>query len=280
MTSSLTVFVALFLSLTADSIRAETFRYRFSQGDSLPFGVSINSKLSFRNLGSLAQLLNLEEITHSAYLGGEMYVTEADPDGGASLDVEFQKVSIIMVAGDSVYTDNGSSWGAIAPGSRYGFDISDLGEMTDFFGPDTMIARQGSEIFQRFFPVFPADDIETGYQWQDSLQFALQLQGMEPISIFAQISYSYAGPESANGSQYQRIEYIISGSSFDKSDLQLDGDGYLYFDQAAAYVRYNSADIDMSALIDLAVFGLPAGMGRGTPVEIKSAIELKLGDEQ
>jgi hypothetical protein len=60
----------------------------------------------------------------------------------------------------------------------------------------------------------------------------------------------------------------------------LGGDGYLYFDQVGSYVRHNSASIDMSALIDLAVFGLPAGLGRGTPVEINSAIELRLGNDQ
>jgi hypothetical protein len=140
--------IAALLLLAVQPAASETFRYQFNQGDSLPFVLSMDSKLSFKNLGSLAQLLNLEEITHSAYLGGEMYVTEADPDDGASLDVEFQQVSIVMVAGDSVYTDNGSSWGAIGPGSRYGFDISEIGEMTDFYGPDTLIARQGAEIFR------------------------------------------------------------------------------------------------------------------------------------
>jgi hypothetical protein len=207
--------VFLIISLLLLIVRpaaSETFRYQFNQGDSLPFSLTLDSKMNFKNLGNLAQLLNLEDITHNAYIGGEMYVTEADPDDGASLDVEFQQVSIVMVAGDSVYTDNGSSWGAIGPGSRYGFDISELGEMTDFYGPDTLIARQGSEIFQRFFPVFPQEDIGIGYQWQDSLQFDLQLQGIEPISIFAEIDYSYMGPESVNGKQYQRFEYEISGS--------------------------------------------------------------------
>jgi len=275
-----TSLIMTLLLLMMRPVMAETFRYQFAQGDSLPFELSLNSQLSFKNLGSLAQLLNMEGLSHNAYLGGEMYITEAEPEVGASIDVEFQNVSIVMIAGDSVYIDNGSSWGAIRPGSRYGFDISELGEITDFYGPDTLIANQGSRIFQRFFPVFPVEDIGIGYQWQDSLQFDLQLRGMEPITIFARIDYTFAGSDSIGYNICQRFDFTISGSSFDKSDLQLSGNGFFYFDRAAGYVRQNNARLEISALVDLAAFGMPAGLGRGAPVEIDSELKLRLGSGQ
>lgn len=281
------IFVFLFSSVfVAITDASEKFRYNFEENDTLIYTVNINNEFNFPGLGNLASLLNLEGMSQHIDIIVEISVETINSDASANIKAVFRKISMVTITGDRIFTDDGSSWGAVKPGSEYKLVIAPDGRIIDYSGPDSIKAKQGIQIVQRFFPVFPESPIENGHQWTDSLNFELKLPGGKPAEILSQIAYSYIGIDLETGKgvdnneKNHRFDFNINTVSNDTSHLQLSGKGYFYFDNYAGRIVETSGDYTIDALIDLATFGLPEGLGNGVPVNIKSEVRIKLKDEQ
>ncbi len=256
----------------------ELFRYDFSRNDALSYKISINSKIEFSELGGLAQLLNINKINHNVYIDTDLEVESIDSDGNALIKAVFRKISMIAIIGDSVFTDDGSNWGALKTGSEYKFTMAPNGEIIDAYGQDSLMTRQGGQLLQRFFPVFPENAVEPGHTWSDSLNFEVEMSGNQPVEVLSQIAYYYIGNENGGDSSWHYFEFSINGSSLNQKSIVLSGEGFFYFDINRGKIIENSGDLAIDALLDLAAFGLPAGLGSGVPASIQSEIEIKLND--
>lgn len=275
------LFVVLLMLVAITTAEAtEKFRYKFAKGDSIDYSISIDSRFYFPELGGLASLLNLEGTSQNIEIMTELAIDSVDVDGRASVRAVFRNISMVAVAGDSVFTDDGSSWGAINPGSEYNLIIDPDGEIIDAIGPDSVAVRQGVELMQRLFTVFPDVAIEEGYRWSDSLTFDVEVAQGKSVEISCQITYIYVGKDSDLGGIRHRFDYTVGGVSDDGGDLRLTGDGFFYFDENGGRITENSGAYNIDALIGLAAFGLPQGFGNGIRVNIKSDVLIKSTNER
>ncbi|MCP4584032.1 MAG: hypothetical protein GY839_20665 [candidate division Zixibacteria bacterium] len=252
----------------------ESFKYKFEPDEVLAYAITIDSDLEIRELGSLAQLLSLDRIKHNVEIEVDLLIESVSSDGEATIRAIFRRISMITVAGDSAYVDDGSSWGAIKPGSEYNYIVSPRGKIIDFFGPDSVAARQATQMIERFFPVFPNEPIDSNYSWSDSIGFELEFPGEQPSEIIAQMTYMYAGKK-AGGNHH--FDFEATGSTNDSRNVQLSGEGIIIFDNRIGQLLENSGDFVIDAEISLAAFGLPSGLGT-VPINIMSKIDIKLSD--
>lgn len=278
------IFVFLFFSVfVAVTDASEKFRYNFKENDTLIYAVNINNKFNFPGLGSLASLLNLEGMSQHIDIVVEVLVETVNSDVSADIKVVFGKISMVTITGDRIFTDDGSSWGAVKPGSEYRLVIAPDGRIINYSGPDSITAKQAIQMVQSFFPVFPKSAIENGHQWTDSLNFELELPEKKSAEILSQIAYSYSGTEPKDADikkKNHRFDYNINSVSNDTSYLHLSGKGYFYFDNNKGRITESSGDYITNGLVDLAIFGLPVGLGDGVLVNVKSEVRIKLQDEQ
>ena len=269
------IAVVFLCSLVISSAYAgETFRYKYKPNELLSYAVTIDSDLEIHELGSLAQMLNLDKIKHNVNIQIDLMIKSVNGDGSAALKAVFRQISIVMIAGDSVFTDNGEKWGALKPGSAYEYTVSSRGEIISFSGSDSAAARQGKEMIQRFFPVFPEKAIDTDFQWIDSLIFEIEMPGEMPSKVLAQMNYTYVGELTKTNHQFK---FATKGASSGEESIQLSGDGLINFDNSTGRLQENSGDFIIDANVNLAAFGLPSGLG-SVPVNIKSKIDIKLND--
>ena len=271
------LIIAVAVRLTASPASAGTaFRYDYKENKTLHYKVMINSKIKFEELGSLAQLLNLDNVANNVEMLVDLNVITAGSTGTALINVEFKKISMVTVAGDSVFTDNGSNWGAIKPGSLYSIEVNRYGEIMNDEQIDSLGGKQAVQLVQRFFPQFPDSEIEPGYEWSDSLDFDLQMPGDKPTEIQSQMTYLYVNKELDNG---YRFDYEASGVSHDIRKIDLSGDGHINFDNKEGRLKENSGNFKIDAQLELSSLGFPQGLGT-IPVHIESTIEIKLNNAE
>lgn len=264
------------MALSSVASAGTKFRYNYQEGTTLRYQVMINSKIKFEQLGSLAQLLNLDNVSNNVEMYVDLNVITVGSEGTALVNVEFSKISMVTVAGDSVFTDNGSNWGAIKPGSMYSIEINKNGEIMNDDQIDSLGGRQAVQLVQRFFPQFPDSEIEPGYEWSDSLDFDLQMPGEKTTEIQSQMSYLYVNKIVGNGYQF---DYQASGKSHDARKIDLQGDGNINFDNKEGQLDENSGNFQIDALLELSSLGFPQGLGT-IPVHIDSNIEIKLNNAE
>jgi len=266
--------VFLCLILISSVYAGETFRYKYKADEILPYTITIDSDLEIRELGSLAQLLNLDKMKHNANIKIDLMIKSINKEGLTTIRAVFRHISIVMIAGDSVFTDNGDSWGALKPGSSYEYTVSPRGEIIAFAGSDSAAARQGKDMIQRFFPVFPEQAIDPDYQWTDSLNYEIEMPGETPSEILARMIYTYIGKENKN---IHIFIFSANGASSGEESIRLSGEGRFNFENSSGRLLENSGDFVIDADVNLAAFGLPSGLG-SVPVNIKSKIDIKLND--
>jgi hypothetical protein len=248
------------------------FRYKFDENDTLRYNFVMTSKIKIKQAEyeNLARLFNLNNIAHNV----EADMTLAPVESGSkktTVKGKIDRLSSVTLAGDSIYINEGSNWGSLKPGSEYLFDITSRGEIIDFYEADSSIRKQGMLLIQRFFPVFPEENIETGFEWNDSLAFSLVLPEGEEEELQSQIVYRYSG----RAGKYDKFLFDISGQS-DDTLIQLSGRGYFFFDNVSGKSVITSGFFDINTEVDLAALGLPSGLGKGIPVNLKSELAIKL----
>jgi hypothetical protein len=266
--------------MSASQVNAsEVFRYDFAGNDTLHYAVSIDSDLQFHELGSLAELLKIDKIKHNIEMDVDLSRVSSGPDGNAIVRLVFKRISMIMIAGDSVFVDNGENWGVVKPGSRYDIEITPRGYLVRLVSKDTTGSRQVLQMVQRFFPVMPEAAIDSGYTWADSVNFDIELPNQPLQTIFTGISYSYNGNDLNTESGLYKFDYKASGKSEGEDQIDLAGEGSIDFNNGEERLQENSGQFALSADVSLAIFGLPAGMGT-TPVDIDSKIKIHLNDDK
>ena len=264
------------LFFTAGSA-AEKFRYKFSLGDTLDYAVGINSDIKFPGQGGFTAMLGLDNLIHSADLDIELAVDSTAGDGDMLVKMLFKKVSIVIIAGDSVFTDNGAGWGGLRQGDFFRFIISPRGKINCLPGPDSTASRRAAEMLQRFFPLYPEAPIDTGYTWNDSVTFGLEMPGGKQTEIQSQIDYHYAGNVVSKDAMH--LDFSVAGSSGD-STVDFSGRGDYYFDNINGYVTENAGKYSIRAEIPLSALGFPQGIKGGISADIKSDMRIKLTDER
>jgi len=265
---------ALCLLMISSVYAGEIFRYKYKVNEILPYTITIDSDLEIHELGSLAQLLNLDKVKHNVNIQIDLMTTSINNEGLATIKAVFRHISIVMIAGDSVFTDNGEKWGALKPGSSYEYIVSRRGEIITFSGSDSVAARQGKEMIQRFFPVFPEKSIDADYQWTDSLNYEIEMPGEMPAEILARMNYTYIGKEMEKS---HKFIFSADGASSGESNIRLSGEGSFNFENSPGRLLENSGNFVIDAEVNLAAFGLPSALG-SVPVNIKSKIDIKLND--
>lgn len=272
-----TFFIVLCLAAALSAASAQNkFRYEFKENTMLHYIMMVNSNIKFEELGSLAQLLNLDNVTNNVEMYVDINVISVGSSGTALVKVNFRKISMVTVAGDSVFTDDGSNWGAIKPGSVYDVEISKYGQILGGAQIDSAGGRQAIQLVQRFFPQFPEQEIDFGHEWSDSLNFELQMPGESATEIQSQMTYLYVSKE-PDGSY--RFDYEASGSSQDAHQIALKGCGNVIFDNNGGRLSENNGGFNIDAQLNLASLGFPSGLGF-IPVHIESTIEIKLKNEE
>jgi len=271
------IIILFFLFIVSASLADELFRYSFSENDTLNYSIDITSKIKFGEFESLARLLNIDNFTHSVNMDVALMTESLHSNNNAIVKAVFRKISLVIIAGDSVFTDDGSSWGAVKPGSEYKFEITPKGEITDFNGPDSITARQGIQMIQRFFPVFPEDAVSEGYRWNDSVSFEIGMPENEPVEMLSQMMYLYDGKGSYNDMSVHNFKFTANGVSGDSS-VELSGEGLFNFNKAHGRIVNNSADFLINANVDPSVFGLPVKIESGIPISLESKVEIKLNN--
>ncbi len=268
------LIVFLCLLLISAAYAGETFRYKYKVNEILPYTITIDSYLEIHELGSLAELLNLDKMKHNVNIQVDLITKSVGSDGLATIEAVFRKISIVIVAGDSAFTDNGEKWGALKPGSSYDYTVSPRGKIVAFTGGDSVAARQGKEMIQRFFPVLPEKAIGTQYKWTDSLNYEIEMPGEMPSEILARMNYTYVDKENKNS---HKFIFSADGASSGEENIRLTGEGFFYLENSAGRLLENTGDFVIDADVNLAAFGLPSGLG-SVPVNIKSKIDIKLND--
>lgn len=281
------IVVFLSFSIFMTGARAsQEFKYNFIENDTFVYTVKINNKFDFPSLGNLAKLLNLEGMSQHINIVVEILVENINPDASANIKAVFSKIVMTTVMGNRVFTDDGSSWGTVKPGSEYRIVIAPDGRIIDLSVTDSIVTEQEAQMVQGFFPVFPKRGIEKGYRWSDSLNLKLNFGRGKPAEISSRIAYSYIGIGIDTGNSVDineanhRFDFNTNGVSDDTSHLQLSGEGYFYFDNKTGRIVETFSDYTINANVDLAAFGIPEGFGNGVPVNIKSEIRIKLKDER
>jgi hypothetical protein len=201
--------------------------------------------------------------------------TAVKSNGNFQIKVLFKRISMIMIAGDSVYIDNGENWGAVKPGSAYEIELTPRGQYVGVNSGDTVGARQVVQMVQRFFPVMPDKSIDPNYSWSDSVSFEIELPNQPPVMIFTNMTYGYTGLDSDDNQGHANFIYDATGNSNSEDQITLTGNGDLTFDNRRGRVVDNNGQFVLDAEVSLSMFGLPAGMG-ATPVNIDSQIKIKL----
>ena len=264
---------------------SQEFKYNFIENDTLAYTVKVNNKFDFHSLGNLAKLLNIEGMSQHINIVVDVSVESINPDASADIKLVFRKIVMTTVMGNRVLTDDGSSWGAVKPGSEYKVVIAPDGRVIGLsrMGPND--TEDKTQIGQVFFPIFPKGEIEKGYRWSDSLNFKFNLSREGSTEISSQITYSYIGVDikAENGIDISeanhRFDFNMNGVSDDTSSLQISGGGYFYFDKDAGRIIELSGDFSIRGIVDLVTFGIPEGLGGSVPVIIESEIRIKLKDE-
>lgn len=252
----------------------EKFRYIFSENDTLDYTIKINSRIEFKEHKSLAQLFNLDNMTHDVNIKIELITESVTADKNASIKAIFRQISSVMIAGDSVFIDDGSKWGALKPGSEYVFIITPRGEIIDFYGEDTTVARQGMKTIKLFFPTFPKDAINENYSWDDSLNFEFQTQKNKLTEIHSQIAYVYKGIGADNFNNSYHFGFTADGISSDKL-VSINGDAEFYINKTNSWIIQSSGDFNIDALLSLSDFGFSEGIGSNIPINIQSKLEIE-----
>jgi len=191
----------------------------------------------------------------------------------------FRRASLVLIAGDSVYTDNGEGWGIYKPGSEYSFMITTAGELYDFLGPDSLLSAQNADMMQRFFPLLPANSIEDGHIWDETMKFDLLLTGRPPVEVTALIRYVYRGRADSDRQDTFRFDYNVEGMAADSS-AHLAGSGSILFDNRRGLQLENTGDFIINAVLDVSMFGIPIKIKSGVPVEINSRIRINFDESE
>jgi hypothetical protein len=272
---TITLSLIIILSLAQSLQAKDLFRYNYAKGDTLSYAISIISDLRFNELGNLAALLNIEKIMHNVEMDVDLIGKAVKSNGNFQIKVLFKRISMVMIAGDSVYVDNGENWGAIKPGSAYEIELTSRGRYVGVNSGDTVGARQVVQMVQRFFPVMPDKSIDPNYSWSDSVSFEVELPNQPPAMIFTNMTYDYTGSVVDNNQGHANFNYDATGNSNSEDQITLAGNGDLTFDNKRGRVVDNNGQFVLDAEVNLSMFGLPAGMG-STPVNIDSQIKIKL----
>jgi hypothetical protein len=168
------IIVFLSFSIFMTGARAsQEFKYNFIENDTFVYTVKISNRFDFPGLGNLTALLNLEGMSQHINIIIEVSVENINPDTSANIKAVFRKIVMTTVMGNRVFTDDGSSWGALKPGSEYRIVIAPDGRVMDLSGTDSVATEQETQMVQGFFPVFPKRGIEKGYRWTDSLNIKI-----------------------------------------------------------------------------------------------------------
>ena len=273
------MFLLIFFGTFSVCTAGESFKYNFEKNDTILYIFKMNSRLKLLEYESLARLFNLENINHNVNINIDLITESIDSDNNTTIKAIMRKVSAVLIAGDSVYLDDGTNWGAVKPGSEYSFVITPKGEIIDFTGPDSTITKQGVQTIQRFFPIFPSKSIDTGYSWVDSLSFELVFPDGKPAEIRSQLMYRYDGIKVETDNNIHQFGFQVDGLS-DDSTGQFSGEGSFYFNKKQGRIVKNSGNYNINANIDLAAFGLPKGLGSDVPVNIKSEIITEINNDR
>jgi len=271
------IVIPFYLFVVSTSMADELFRYNFSENDTLNYSINIVSKIKFGEFENLARLLNIDNMTHSLNMDVVLVTESIFSDNSAVVKAVFRKISLVIITGDKVSTDDGSNWGSIKPGSEYSFVITPEGEITDFYGPDTIMTRQGIQMIQRFFPVFPESAVSEGFSWNDSVILEIEMPGKEPVEILSQMTYLYDGKGSYENIDVHNFEFTSNGIAADSS-VELSGQGLFNFNKVRGRIVNNSADFLINASVDPSAFGFPVKIKSGIPINLESKVEVRLYD--
>jgi len=265
------------LSISVNAVAGEILRYNFPVGQTLPYTVSVNSDLKLVDLGDLAKLLNITKIKHNVEMDADLTATSIARNGHYILRVAVTRVSMVMIIGDSILTDNGEKWGGVKPGTVYEIEITDRGQIVGL-NRNTQKLPQIIQVMQKLFPIMPETAISPGYQWTDASSFEAEFIPKTPQAINSSIDYMFSGL-SENYQNSCDINYRATGASSTVNNFSFNGDGLLTFNKAKGQLTRNFGKFAIDARIDFSVLNMPANWG-STPVHIDSDIKVKLKDAQ
>jgi hypothetical protein len=252
----------------------QIFRYRFAAAETLRYRFTLDSQLKLLEYQNLARMFNIDKLRHNVQIDLEL-IPMGNESGKVSVTATIDRVSSVLIAGDSVYVNDGSTWGELQPGSRYHFKITPRGEISDFQGPDTAMSEQEIQLIQQFFPVFPDKGITEEASWSDSSSLIFVKPDGQPVQLGAYRYDRYIGAEAKSKADIHDFKFRINGIA-DDSTITLGGEGDFVFDNGRGRLIETSAFLNTETAIDPAAFGLPSGLGSGVPVEIKSNLTVMI----
>jgi len=264
----------LMLFLCNHGFSSEKFEYKFNQGDTAKYILTINSDVSFVGLEKLARFFSLDNITNNTIIKLQLITEDVEIDGTASMRMVIKTVSTVSIVGDSVIADDGSRWGQYKAGSEHLFKINSRGKITQVANP-AADHESGSLLLDRFLPVFPSKGIAEGDSWSDTAFTDIYLTDRTPIEIESHTDYLYKNRLAEKVDSYSTVSYSTEGISSDKQ-VEITGEGHILFDCGQHLVIENNGEFIINAVVKVSDFGLPIQIDSGLPVQIESVMKLRL----
>ncbi len=103
------VVTIIFLSASVLCLAGDKFEYGFNKNDTLSYKISIDGKVHFKELQSLAQLFDLDNINHIANIEVDLIVESLLADRSANIRSIFKKISMVMIFSAPVININNKS---------------------------------------------------------------------------------------------------------------------------------------------------------------------------
>ncbi len=186
------IFVPLMLALTLCPLAAETFRYRFADGDSWRINSTVRQDVHVNR-----------RFSHSAEITNRITVKVSDIKPAAAGKPASARYDATFMTSERT-TNRSFSWGREYPGifrrDEFGFyEISD-----EYFMPVV-----------RNVPTFPEQDLKPGDTWTGTGEEAHDLRDhfgvMTPFRVPFTVEYTYEGPGEFEGRAIHviRAEYTI-----------------------------------------------------------------------
>ncbi len=186
------LFLVLFLTLAAGNGGAETFRYRFAEGDNYRINSTVKETVTVNRVFS-----------HSADITNRITVAVSDVRAATATDPASAKHDCTFMTSERT-TSRTFSWGreyeSVFRRSELGvYDISDA-----YFMPVV-----------RNVPVFPARDVKPGESWTGTGEEAHDFRDYygiaKPFKVPFTVTYTYSGPVERDGKKLHLIlaEYTL-----------------------------------------------------------------------
>ncbi len=228
------LYLVLFLTLAAGNAGAETFRYRFAEGDAYRINSTVKETVTVNRVFS-----------HSADITNRITVAVSDVRAATATEPASAKHDCTFMTSERT-TSRTFSWGreyeSVFRRSELGvYDISDA-----YFMPVV-----------RNVPVFPARDVKPGESWTGTGEEAHDFRDYygiaKPFKVPFTVTYTYSGPVERDGKKLHLIlaEYTLFYDSPAKiaapgMDYPVTTMGYskqrIYWDNELGMIPYYNED--------------------------------------